>query len=146
MNGEIAFEQVWFAYNDPEWVLKGINFHVQPGQTLALVGHTGSGKTTIANLVSQLYKHQQGSIKLDGHSIDEWDLPSIRRQIALVLQDVFLFSGSIEENIRLHDDELPTDAIKTAAMRIGAYDFINKRCCLFFSTLRNSKNFKPTSI
>jgi ATP-binding cassette subfamily B protein len=126
LKGEISFDQVWFAYNDQQWILKGIDFHVQPGQTLALVGHTGSGKTTIANLVSQLYKHQKGSIQLDGRSINDWNLRSIRRQIALVLQDVFLFSGSIEDNIRLHDEQLPTEAIKTAAMRIGAYDFINK--------------------
>ncbi|MFM1898415.1 MAG: hypothetical protein RL577_655 [Bacteroidota bacterium] len=126
LKGEISFDQVWFAYNDQQWILKGIDFHVQPGQTLALVGHTGSGKTTIANLVSQLYKHQKGSIQLDGRSINDWNLRSIRRQIALVLQDVFLFSGSIEDNIRLHDEQLPTEAIKKAAMRIGAYDFINK--------------------
>ena len=126
LTGEISFEKVWFAYKDEQYILKGIDFHVRPGQTLALVGHTGSGKTTIANLVSQLYKHQKGAIQLDGRPIEQWDLRSIRRQIALVLQDVFLFSGSIEENIRLHDEELPTDAIKTAAMRIGAYDFINK--------------------
>ena len=126
MKGEISFEKVWFAYKDEQYILKGIDFHVQPGQTLALVGHTGSGKTTIANLVSQLYKHQKGTIQLDGRPIEHWDLRSIRRQIALVLQDVFLFSGSIEDNIRLHDEELPTDAIKTAALRIGAYDFINK--------------------
>ena len=126
LKGEISFEKVWFAYKDEQYILKGIDFHVQPGQTLALVGHTGSGKTTIANLVSQLYKHQKGTIQLDGRPIEQWDLRSIRRQIALVLQDVFLFSGSIEDNIRLHDEDLPTDAIKTAAMRIGAYDFINK--------------------
>ena len=126
LQGAIQFDGVWFAYKEENWVLKDLSFEVEPGKTLALVGHTGSGKTSIANLVSQLYVHQKGLIALDGHPIQDLNLSQVRKQVALVLQDVFLFSGSIEDNIRLNDPDLPSQAIREAAERIGAYSFIDR--------------------
>lgn len=126
LTGKIEFRDVWFAYNEPNWILKGINFTIQPSQTLAIVGATGSGKTTIASLVNQLYVHQKGDILLDNLDIKSLDLTSVRNQIALVLQDVFLFSGSINDNIRLHHPSIDIEKMRSAAMSIGAYDFIEK--------------------
>ena len=124
--GKIEFKDVWFAYNEDNWVLKGVNFTIQPGQTLAIVGSTGSGKTTIAGLVNQLYSHQKGEILLDDLSVKDLNLTSVRQQIALVLQDVFLFSGSINDNIRLHHPDIDLNKMKSAAESIGAYEFIEK--------------------
>jgi ATP-binding cassette subfamily B multidrug efflux pump len=124
--GKIEFKDVWFAYNEDNWVLKGVNFTIQPGQTLAIVGSTGSGKTTIAGLVNQLYCHQKGEILLDDLSVKDLNLTSVRQQIALVLQDVFLFSGSINDNIRLHHPDIDLNKMKAAAESIGAYEFIQK--------------------
>src|SRR5205085_3846058 len=97
--GHIEFRNVWFAYNDEEWVLKDVSFTVGPGQTVALVGHTGSGKTTITNLLMRFYDVQRGSILLDGVDVREWELKSLRENFAVVLQDVFLFSGTVEVNL-----------------------------------------------
>ena len=124
--GKIEFNNVWFAYNDQNWVLKGVNFTINPGETLAIVGSTGSGKTTIAGLVNQLYSHQKGEILIDDLSVKNLNLTSVRQQIALVLQDVFLFSGSINDNIRLHHPDIDLNKMKAAAESIGAYDFIQK--------------------
>lgn len=124
--GKIEFKNVWFAYNDENWILKGVSFTIQPGQTLAIVGSTGSGKTTIAGLVNQLYSHQKGEILLDDLSVKDLNLTSVRQQIALVLQDVFLFSGSINDNIRLHHPDIDLNKMKAAAESIGAYEFIQK--------------------
>ncbi len=126
LQGKIEFKNVWFAYNNENWVLKGVNFQIHPGQTLAIVGATGSGKTTIAGLVNQLYSQQQGEILLDDISVKTLNLTSVRQQIALVLQDVFLFSGSINDNIRLHHPKIDIEKMKAAAESIGAYDFIQK--------------------
>jgi len=126
LKGKIEFNNVWFAYNQENWVLKGITFKIEPGQTLAIVGATGSGKTTIAGLVNQLYSQQQGDILLDGLSVKSLNLTSIRQQVALVLQDVFLFSGSINDNIRLHHPNIDLTKMKAAAESIGAYEFIQK--------------------
>src|SRR5262249_9903110 len=99
--GHIEFQNVWFAYKDEDWVLKDVSFSVTPGQSIALVGHTGSGKTTITNLLMRFYDIQKGRILLDGLDLRDWDLVSLRQNFAVVLQDVFLFSGSVEGNIRL---------------------------------------------
>ena len=93
--GRIEFENVWFAYNDEDWVLKDVSFVVEPGQSVALVGHTGSGKTTITNLLMRFYDVQRGRVMLDGVDVRDWDLKSLRENFAVVLQDVFLFSGTV---------------------------------------------------
>lgn len=124
IRGEIEFRNVWFAYEGENWVIRDLTFRVAPGETLAIVGHTGSGKTTLINLVSRFYQHQKGEILLDGRAVDMYDLASLRRRIAVVLQDVFLFSGGIEDNIRLLNPEISRDQILQAAQTIGAYDFI----------------------
>ena len=110
LRGEVEFKNVWFAYNEPEWVLKDISFHVKPGQTIAFVGATGAGKTSIINLLSRFYDIQQGSICIDGHDLRDYDLSQLRRQIGVVLQDVFLFAGSIRDNITLGNHTIPTSA------------------------------------
>ena len=127
--GRIEFRDVWFAYgNDPggDWVLKGVSFKVEPGEKLAIVGHTGAGKTTIINLLMRFYEVNRGQILLDGIPIDAPRLNDLRRRIALVLQDVFLFSQDVAYNIRLGSPEIDDAQIRTAAERIGAAPFIER--------------------
>ncbi len=128
MQGEVRFENVWFSYsgNADEAVLKNVSFHIPPGDTLALVGSTGSGKTTIISLLSRFYEIQSGSIKIDGHALEEYDLYAMRRRIAVVLQDVFLFSGTVLENITLRDPKITEAQVIDAAKMIGAHRFIQK--------------------
>ena len=101
VRGEIEFRNVWFAYNDEDWVLRDVSFHVNPGESVAIVGHTGAGKTTTTSLLTRFYDIQKGDILLDGANIARLDLEYLRSSFAVVLQDVFLFSGTIESNIRL---------------------------------------------
>jgi ATP-binding cassette subfamily B multidrug efflux pump len=124
--GDIEFENVWFAYKDEEWVLKDVSLKVQPGQSVALVGHTGSGKTTITNLLMRFYDVQRGRILLDGADIRDWELKSLRENFAVVLQDVFLFSGTIEGNIRLGREDISEDRVKWAASEVHADRFIQR--------------------
>lgn len=124
VRGKIEFKNVWFAYNDEKWVLKDISFTVQPGETLALVGATGAGKSSTINILSRFYEIQRGQILLDGVDIREYDLEYLRQTISTVLQDVFLFSDSILHNINLYDATISMDAIVDAAKKIGAHDFI----------------------
>lgn len=126
LRGDIKFNHVWFAYQNENWVLKDVSFHLKQGKTMAIVGATGSGKTTIASLVNQMYSHQKGEILLDDINILEFNITSVRQQIALVLQDVFLFSGSVKDNIRLHNEAIDIDKMISAARSIGAYEFIEK--------------------
>ncbi len=126
LNGEVEFKNVRFAYNEPEWVLKDISFHVQPGQTVAFVGATGAGKTSIINLLSRFYDIQQGSICVDGRDLREYDLSLLRRQIGVVLQDVFLFAGTIRDNITLGNHAITEAAIWEAADLVGARRFIER--------------------
>lgn len=122
--GKITFKNVWFAYNDENWVLKDINFEIQPGETLALVGATGAGKSSTINILSRFYEIQKGEILLDGIDIRSYDLHYLRQTISTVLQDVFLFSDSILNNITLNDPNINFEAVVDAAKKVGAYDFI----------------------
>jgi ATP-binding cassette subfamily B protein len=131
VRGDIEFRNVWFSYNppsdgaqSPEWVLKNISFSIQQGQTVAIVGHTGAGKTTIINLLSRFYDIQQGEILIDGINIQHVNPHDLRKHIAVVLQDVFLFSGDIQNNIHLGDETISQDRIKAAARMVGANRFI----------------------
>ena len=124
--GLIEFQNVWFAYKNDDWVLKDVSFTVEPGQSIALVGHTGSGKTTITNLLMRFYDIQRGQILLDGVDVRDWNLQSLRENFAVVLQDVFLFSGSIENNIRLGNENITNERICWAAQEVRADKFIEK--------------------
>jgi ATP-binding cassette subfamily B protein len=124
--GRIEFENVWFAYKDEDWVLQDVSFIVEPGQSVALVGHTGSGKTTITNLLMRFYDVQRGRILLDGIDVREWDLQSLRENFAVVLQDVFLFSGTVESNIRLGRQDISAERVEWAATEVRADRFIRR--------------------
>ncbi|HYE16235.1 MAG TPA: ABC transporter ATP-binding protein [Pyrinomonadaceae bacterium] len=124
--GRIEFRDVWFAYKEGEWVLKDVSFTVEPGQSVALVGHTGSGKTTITNLLMRFYDVQRGSVMLDGVDVREWDLKSLRENFAVVLQDVFLFSGTVEGNIRLGRETIDEERVRWAAREVHADRFIER--------------------
>jgi len=124
LRGEIIFRNVHFAYNARDYVLKDINLELQPGESIALVGHTGAGKTSLINILGRQYEIQSGEILVDGVSIKNWDLSSLRRQMAVVLQDVFLFSGTIRDNIRLGDKSISDERIEWAARQVNAHKFI----------------------
>jgi len=124
--GRIEFENVWFAYKDEDWILKDVSFQVEPGQSIALVGHTGSGKSTITNLLMRFYDVQRGRILLDGVDLRDWDLQSLRENFAVVLQEIFLFSGTIEGNIRLGRQDITEDRVKWAAQEVSAQPFVNR--------------------
>ena len=124
--GRIEFQNVWFAYKGEDWVLKDVSFTVEPGQSIALVGHTGSGKTTITNLLMRFYDIQRGRILLDGIDLRDWDLTALRKNFAVVLQEVFLFSGTIEGNIRLGRDDIEEERVRWAAQEVHADSFIRR--------------------
>jgi ATP-binding cassette, subfamily B, multidrug efflux pump len=129
--GDIEFRDVWFAYRslesgEPEWVLKGVSFRARPGEKLALVGHTGAGKTTIINLLMRFYEPQKGEILVDGISIREVAQADLRSRIGLVLQDVFLFSEDVRFNIRMGNTEIDEERVRAAADEVGAATFIRR--------------------
>ncbi|MSR22082.1 MAG: ABC transporter ATP-binding protein [Gemmatimonadetes bacterium] len=124
LRGEIEFRDVWFAYDaqteEPEWVLEGVSFRVSPGEKVAIVGHTGAGKTTIINLLMRFYDPQRGDILLDGIPIGQLAQSELRSQIGLVLQDIFLFSDDVRYNIRLGNEGISEEAVRAAAEEVGA--------------------------
>jgi ATP-binding cassette subfamily B multidrug efflux pump len=124
LKGEIRFEDVWFAYIDEDYILKGISFEAKAGQMVALVGATGSGKSSIINVLGRAYEFQKGKVLLDGHDIREYRLDDLRRSIAVVLQDVFLFSDTVHNNITLNDPNIKRSEVIAAAQEVGAHDFI----------------------
>jgi ATP-binding cassette subfamily B protein len=126
LNGEIEFKNVWFAYNQDDWILKDVSFHILPKQVVAFVGATGAGKTTILQLIVRNYDVQKGEILIDGINIKKIKIQSLRKAIGQMLQDVFLFSGSIRSNINLRDDSINDEAIKEACAYVNADQFINK--------------------
>ncbi|MEQ9437930.1 MAG: ABC transporter ATP-binding protein [Cyclobacteriaceae bacterium] len=126
MQGQVVFKNVWFAYNERDYVLKDINFEVKSGETLALVGATGAGKSSIINLLSRFYDIKRGEILIDGREVKEYDLGVLRQNIGVVLQDVFLFSDTIEQNITLGNDSISHEKIVEAAELVGARKFIER--------------------
>lgn len=152
VRGEIEFRNVWFAYEDENWVLKDVSFHIKPGETVAFVGATGSGKSTIISLITRFYDIQKGQILIDGVDIKEYRLTDLRRKIAVVLQDVFLFTGDIASNIRLNNEELTDDevykALKIAcadsfveSLPYGIKSEVKERGCTFSSGQRQLLSF-----
>jgi ATP-binding cassette subfamily B multidrug efflux pump len=126
IKGDVKFEGVWFAYNNEEYVLKNINFEVKSGKTIALVGATGAGKSSVINLLSRFYEINKGSIHVDGKDIRNYNTEYLRTKIGIVLQDVFLFSDTIRNNITLNNPEIPEEKIWQAIDMVGARKFIEK--------------------
>ena len=126
IKGKVEFDKVNFAYVGDRYVLKNISFTMQPGQTIAIVGHTGSGKTSIISLMNRLYHIQEGEIRIDDVPIEDYQLDVLRRSIGVVLQDVFLFSGSVVDNITLRNGEISMEKVVEAAKLIGMHDFIER--------------------
>lgn len=124
--GEVVFDNVWFQYKDNDPVLKGVSFKIAPGERVAVVGATGSGKTTTIKLLNRLYDIQKGSIKVSGVDVRDWDLQVLRRHIGVVLQDVFLFSGDVASNLRLGDSTIPLERVVEAARAANADDFVQR--------------------
>lgn len=124
IEGDVRFEHVWFAYEDHNYVLKGVDFHIKAGETLAIVGATGSGKSSIINILNRFYEIEKGSIKVDGVDVKDYELAGLRKHIGMVLQDVFLFSGTVLENITLRDTAITREQVIDAAKAVGAHDFI----------------------
>jgi ATP-binding cassette subfamily B protein len=126
VKGDIAFEDVWFGYTAGEYVLKGINIQVERGKTVALVGATGAGKSSVINLLSRFYEIDKGVITVDGRDIRELDIATLRKHISVVLQDVFLFSGNVMDNIRLYNKDISEEKVIRTAQMLGAHDFIER--------------------
>ncbi len=126
VKGSIEFKNVWFAYNDEEYVLKDVSFKINPGETVAIVGHTGAGKTSLISILSRFYDINKGSILVDGINISTMDKRDLRKYISIVLQDVFLFSGTIRSNISMDNTEMPLEKIIEASRIVGADKFIEQ--------------------
>jgi ATP-binding cassette subfamily B protein len=135
IDGRIAFRKVWFSYKDlpadapadaAEWILRDLDLDIEPGKMIALVGATGAGKSSVINLIGRLYEFQKGEILIDGQDVRSYALDSLRRNIAMVLQDVFLFSDTIYNNITLHDPSITREQVEEAARKVGAHRFIER--------------------
>ncbi|TAG59907.1 MAG: ABC transporter ATP-binding protein, partial [Runella slithyformis] len=126
LEGNVDFKNVWFAYNEENYVLKNISFGVQQGQTIAFVGATGAGKSSIVNLLSRFYEINQGQILIDNIDVNQYELGALRKNIGVVLQDVFLFSDTILNNITLGDDSIGRERVIAAAQLVGVHDFIER--------------------
>jgi len=126
IKGEIEFKDVWFAYNTEDYVLKNISFKINPGETVAIVGATGAGKTSIISILSRFYDINKGSILIDGHNIKDVDKEELRKYISIVLQDVYLFSGTIKSNISMNNENIPFEKIVESAKLVGADKFIEQ--------------------
>ena len=124
--GKVDFKDIWFAYNDEEYVLKNISFRVNPGETVAMVGATGAGKSSIVNLLTRLYPINKGQLLIDDKDVGEYDLEALRKHVGIVLQDVFLFSDTIFKNITLGNHEISREQVWEAAEMVGARNFIEK--------------------
>ena len=122
----IEFDHVWFAYNGEDWVLRDVSFTIEPGETMAIVGHTGAGKTTLTNLLMRFYDVQRGSIRIGGIDVRDFDLNELRRHFGVVLQDAYLFSGTLESNIRLGTPHITETQVRQAAERVNLLDFVDE--------------------
>lgn len=126
LRGSIEFENVWFAYSDEEWVLEDVSFRIEAGESVAFVGPTGAGKSSVINLLNRFYIHQKGRILIDGRPIETYSLPALRQHIGIVLQDVFLFSDTLRNNVTLYADGVEQHRLDAAAKAVGADEFIRK--------------------
>ncbi|MCC8410442.1 ABC transporter ATP-binding protein/permease [Mucilaginibacter sp. UR6-1] len=126
LKGDIRFDKVWFAYNDDNWVLKDISFHVKPGETLALVGATGAGKSSTINILNRFYEIGNGEVTIDGQDLKDYEVNYLRSRIATVIQDVFLFSDTIANNISLNNPGITREQVIAAAKDVGAHEFIER--------------------
>jgi ATP-binding cassette subfamily B protein len=126
IKGNIEFKNVWFAYNNEDWVIKDLSFSVREGETVALVGATGAGKSSVINLLSRFYEYNKGSVMIDGKDVRDYELSSLRKNVGVVLQDVFLFSDTIANNITLNDPAITKEKMIAAAKSVGAHEFIMK--------------------
>jgi ATP-binding cassette subfamily B multidrug efflux pump len=124
--GEVEFDGVWFAYQNDEWILRDLSFRIEPGESVAFVGHTGAGKTTIISLVSRFYDVQRGAVRIDGKDVRDYDQVMLRRHIGIVLQDPFLFTGTVRSNITLGDETIPLEQVIEAARFVNAHSFIER--------------------
>ncbi len=124
--GEVQFDHVWFAYQNEEWVLRDLDFTIQPGESVAFVGHTGAGKTTVISLVSRFYDVQKGAVRIDGKDVRDYDQTDLRRHVGIVLQDPFLFSGTVMSNITLNDETITREQVVEAAKFVNAHRFIER--------------------
>lgn len=124
VKGELNCTDLWFAYNDQNWVLRGLNLHIPAGKMTAIVGATGSGKSSLVNMFNRFYEYQKGNVRLDGRVLTDYKLASLRRNVGLVLQDVFLFSDSIHNNITLRDPDISREQVIQGAKEVGVHDFI----------------------
>ena len=136
MRGDVEFDDVRFSYKEDEPVLKGVSFRVRPGETLAVVGHTGAGKSTLASLLLRFYDVDSGAVRVDGVDVRAWDLHRLRRSVAMVLQDVFLFSGTVRDNIRLGEEAIDDERVRWAAREVHALEFIERLPGGFDSVVR----------
>lgn len=134
--GEVELDKVWFAYNDEDWVLKNVSMHIAPGESVAIVGATGAGKSSIISLISRFYEVQKGTVKVDGRNVKEYRQSDLRRRIGIVLQDPFVFSASIADNIRLFNPEISREQVIAAAKYVNAHTFIGKRAGGYDAVLR----------
>jgi ATP-binding cassette, subfamily B, multidrug efflux pump len=137
---DIEFDHVWFAYNGEDWVLRDVSFRAAPGETVAVVGHTGAGKTTLTNLLLRFYDVQQGAIRIGGIDIREFDLIDLRRHFGVVLQDPYLFTGTVESNIRLGTHEISGREVREAAEQVNLLDFIEELPEQFDTPVRERGN------
>src|SRR5579883_628718 len=136
----VEFDHVWFAYQDEDWVLRDVTFRVEPGETIAIVGHTGAGKTTLINLLLRFYDVQRGAIRIGGIDVRDFDLIELRRHFGVVLQDPYLFTGTIESNIRLGTQTISVEEVRQAAERVNLLDFVDTLPEGFESEVRERGN------
>jgi ATP-binding cassette, subfamily B, multidrug efflux pump len=137
---DIEFDHVWFAYNDEDWVLRDISFHIAAGETVAVVGHTGAGKTTLTNLLLRFYDVQRGTIRIGGIDIRQFDMVDLRRHLGIVLQDPYLFTGTVGSNIRLGTERIDAEEIRRAAEQVNLLDFVDELPEKFETPVRERGN------